>query len=468
MASSRACSFCALPDPVRAEAIARWKNGERGTAVSRWLAEQGQSISARQVEYCLKQQKHDGPTPDKSAAIGKLAELLEANGVAPENIRRVKSVKINKWQGMYAEVVSCEACHGTGGTEDEVCKECDGKQTRRVPRVVDMEGAAIVLTPSWDDGPEWPVVQPARPCVIKPPATKSARTKKDAWKTCVILPDVQIGYRRSLDTAELDPFHDEHAMSVALQIVRAADPEQIVVLGDFLDFAEFGKFEQEAGFALTTQPSIDRAHQYLTEIFAAAPRASGVFLEGNHDRRLQKAIVTNAKSAFGIRPGNTPPETWPDLSVPHLLRFDELPIEYKGGYPAGIHWINQRLCAIHGHKVRSSGSTAAAVVDDMRVSVIFGHVHRVELQHRTRLAYEGGRSSLAASPGCLCRIDGTVPSVKGSTDPMGRPIETVENWQHGLAVVTYKDGDEPFHLELVPIHDGFAMFRGEAYGKAIA
>jgi len=165
-------------------------------------------------------------------------------------------------------------------------------------------------------------------------------------------------------------------------------------------------------------------------------------------------------SAFGIRKANAP-ETWPVLSVPYLLRLDELGVEYIGGYPAGIYWLNDRLACIHGSKVRSSGSTAALVVDDERVSTIFGHVHRIELAYKTRRVRAGARTSLAASPGTLARIDGAVPSTKGSTDPLGRPVPAVENWQQGVGVVTYEDGDRPFALELVPIFDGQVTFRGE-------
>ena len=148
------------------------------------------------------------------------------------------------------------------------------------------------------------------------------------------------------------------------------------------------------------------------------------------------------------------------LSVPYLLRLDELNVEYVGGYPAGIFWVNENLAAIHGHKVTSAGSTALKVVDDSRVSLIFGHTHRIELLHKTRQVFEGPRFAWAASPGCLCRVDGAVPSTKGSTDVFGRMVPTVENWQNGCAVVTYEPGDGKFALELVAIYDGECVFRG--------
>jgi hypothetical protein len=84
----------------------------------------------------------------------------------------------------------------------------------------------------------------------------------------------------------------------------------------------------------------------------------------------------------------------------------------------------------------------------------------------TREDHDGPRTILAASPGCLARIDGAVPSVKGGTDLDGRPIVRHEDWQQGIAVVDYQPGDGDFHLELVPIRDGEARWRGVDYAPA--
>ena len=368
--------------------------------------------------------------------LGKIADLLDRSGISAEEIGSVEKVRISEWQGLT-------------------------KNEEGVAEVHDLGGISVVLNPAWIDGPEWPTVQQAAPVTIKH-APKSAKTKS-RYKTAVILPDPQIGFRMYED-GELDPFHDEEAMAVAIKITRDLNPDLIVNLGDFLDFAEFGKFEQEPAFAKTTQASIDRGHQFLCEQRANAPDAHMVLLEGNHDRRLQKAVTNNTAAALHIKRAEAP-EDWPVMSVPFLLRLNEphLNIEYVGGYPAGIFWINQNLACIHGHITRSRGSTVAAVVDDERTSVIHGHIHRIELQHKTRRTFDGAKRSLAASPGCLCRIDGAVPSTKGSTDPHGRPVNAVEDWQQGLAVISYEEGDNNFDVELVPISRGEAIFRGTYY-----
>ena len=432
------CAFCNLPSDVRDVALGRWRAGDSYQTLRKLLGELGHPLNVAQLQYCPSRSgHHERGNPSEVAQrakdrLGKIADLLERSGIDPADIGKVQQVKISSWEGL---------------TKNE-----DGE-----PVITPLEGASIVLTPTWEDGPAWPVIDRATKVPVSLPKPTKRKSKT---KTAVILPDVQFGFRRDIDTAELDPFHDEQAIAAALKVVQAVDPDLVVNLGDFLDFAQFGTYEQEAGFALTVQPALDRAHRFLAEVATAAPRAKQVLLEGNHDRRLQRAIVRNALSAFGIRKANAP-ETWPVLSVPNLLRLDELGVEYVGGYPAGIYWLNDRLACIHGSKVRSSGSTAALVVDDERVSTVFGHVHRIELAYKTRRVRAGARTSLAASPGCLCRIDGAVPSTKGSTDPLGRPVPAVENWQQGVGVVTYEDGDRPFALELVPIFDGHVTFRGE-------
>ncbi len=372
------------------------------------------------------------PTADR---LGRVAELLERSGIDPADIGKVQSLRLSEWQGL------------TKNDEGEA-------------ELHDLKGASIVLSPEWAEGPRWAPVDRGPAVKIPRPLIPTRRT--DGLRQAVVIPDVQIGFRRDLDTGELVPFHDEAAMAAALRVVRVVDPDDLIVLGDFVDFPTFSRFEQEPGFALTTQPAVDRATLYLAELAAAAPRSTvRVFIEGNHDRRIQKTVTNNALSAFGLRPGFTPPDTWPDLSVPHLLRLDELGFAYLGGYPAGIHWVNENLACIHGHRVNSAGSTASRVVDDSRISVIFGHVHRIELQHRTRQVYEGERSSLAASPGCLARIDGTGPSTRGSIDCFGRAVATTENWQHGCAVITYEPGDGWFDVELIRILRGVVFFRGQ-------
>lgn len=368
--------------------------------------------------------------PPKSETLGKIADLLARNGIEVDDIGRVQ--KVNLWQGFM--------------------KGDDGE-----PVVVDLAG--VTLSPSWEDGPQWPVIQPAP--VYRLPAPKATKRRADGWETAVILPDIQAGYFRNA-AGGLEPIHDEAALAVALGVCRDADPDVVVLVGDNMDACEFGKYRTSPAYQQTTQATIDRLGLLCAEIRASSPRARVVWIAGNHEERLPNYLLDNARAAFGLRKANAP-ESWPVMSVPYLCHFDRYQIEYLPGYPASSFWINDRLRVIHGDKVRSGGSTAHGYLATEKVSVIYGHIHRREYAARTREDRDGPKEIMAASPGCLARIDGVVPSTKGGTDLDGRPIQRHEDWQSGLAVVRYEPGDGRFTYENIAIHDGWALWQGKEY-----
>jgi predicted phosphodiesterase len=368
-------------------------------------------------------------TPPSKVTLGKIAELLNRNNIDVDEVGSIKRVSL--YQSMIKNDVGQAEVHDLMG---------------------------IQFNPKWADGPEWPVVQPGP--AIKLPARKATAKDTDGYKTAVILPDMQIGYYRGPNG--LEPTHDEEALAIALAITRKLNPDRVVMVGDNLDFPEFGKYRLSSAYALTTQASIDRATTLCAEVRAAAPNAEIDWISGNHEERLSNFLLDNAKASFGIRKGNTP-DSWPVLSVPYLCRFDDYGVNYVAGYPAGQVWINQRLKVIHGNKVRSNGSTAHAYLNDSKVSVIYGHIHRREWCEKTRQDWDGAKTVMAASPGTLARCDGAVPSTKGGIDLDGRPLSIVEDWQQGLGVVTYEEGEGQFWYEQVPIHNTSAFFRGRVY-----
>lgn len=370
-------------------------------------------------------------------ALGSIADLLAKNNISLDEVGSLSRISVYQ----------------------QASKDADGEV-----QVTDLVG--VQINPKWEAGPEWPVIQQAAPTVIKSPGKpKTTPALIGGWKTAVVLPDPQIGYRQ-FDDVGLDPFHDEAAMNVALQILSAEQHsgkvDQVVNLGDYLDLPAQGKYEQEAAFAFTTQNAVDRGHLFAAHQRAAAPDAKIIILEGNHDRRMQKFVQANALSSFGLKRANIP-ESWPVMSLPYLLRLDELDVEYIDAYPAGMWWINDKLRAVHGDKVNSGGSTAMKYTNEMpHISTIFGHIHRQEIQSKTTFDREGKIKAMAISPGCLCRVDGHVPSVKGSTNIEGKPVTYWENWQQGIAVIRYKD-EGSFHVDLVHIDDGKTLYKGQEF-----
>jgi Calcineurin-like phosphoesterase len=408
-------------ETVSETAVRRWRRGPDGPESAEMPPDGAQTVSDTQTEVFGDQ--------DRAALHDKLDDLLNETNADPG---ATVGMRVSTW--------------------DSMTKGDDGE-----PNVTRMYGVQLRsrrLTPTW------PVVQQADPVtIIAPTLTRAMDVRNTSHQVAVILPDPQIGYRFYPDTGAYDPFHDIKAMDVALQVVQDLQPDLVVWLGDLLDLAEFGKYEQEQAFTFMTQKTIQTAYEYL--MLFGANTGHQVVLEGNHDRRLQKMITANAMAAFGLKRASDV-TGWPVLSVPHLCRFDDMDIEYVGGYPAGEYWINDRLKCIHGLLVRSNASTAKAVSDDERVSTIFGHIHRIETHYRTANVRGGARIRLAHTPGCLCRIDGAVPSVHGSTGLDGRPVTHYEDWQQGLTIVRYAPGDGPFSIETAFINtiEGYTTVAG--------
>lgn len=326
---------------------------------------------------------------------------------------------------------------------------------RTTKRLIDGSYERVTYDPKKVAGtPEWPVIDRPAPLDTRRFA-KPAILRK--WKTAVAGADSQIGYRR-LEDGTLDPFHDETAMALFTKLVEIEHPDKVLLCGDIIDLAEQGRWTQEAGFAQTTQAALDRTYRWLVDMRSATDGTIDL-IEGNHDKRLQNFVEVNAKSAFGLKRADWPDE-WPVMSIPYLLRLDELHVTYHDSYPNANVWVNNTLRAEHGTKVNSNGSTAQRYLSETpHVSRLFGHTHRQEVVQRTTWDRVGKIRSQAINPGCLCRVDGGVPGVNSSIGASGKPGTHYEDWQQGAAVIRYTDDE--FFVELVQFDDGKTVYQGQ-------
>lgn len=320
-------------------------------------------------------------------------------------------------------------------------------------------------TGSWDsvewapNGTKAGVIEVARavkPKVVKPKF--EAVPLIGLWKTAIVTADEQIGYRGE------EPFHDVRAINIAHQITGIERPDQRIYAGDFMDLATLSRFEQEPAFAGCMQRSFDYGNELLAVDREYAPKSELILVEGNHDRRMQRFATENAPDIMHLRKANSQ-EEWPALSVPGLLGVSDMDVRYIDAYPAGMWWINDKLRVVHGNKVNSKGSTAQRYADEMpHISTVFGHTHRQEILRRTTFDRAGKITSAYINPGCMCRVDGAVPSVKGAVGVNGDSAIAWEDWQQGLVIIRYKESGE-FRAELIEINDGMAIYdRQEIYG----
>lgn len=294
-----------------------------------------------------------------------------------------------------------------------------------------------------------------QPIAIKPVITpvefelgkleETTRTFSTKPNSALIIPDIHFGFSAPLTRRKLTPFHDRNALSLVLDAVSYYEPKYIIVLGDLLDFTEWtDKFLRTPEVYNMTQPAIIEAGWFLSEITRRAPQAKKVYIEGNHEKRMQDMIMKHLAAGFNLHSFNSQ-ELNPLWSVPNLLSLSSLGWEWVGDYPNGAFWLSDNLFAEHGRYVGQPGGTAPKVIKDLTASSIFGHIHRFELASKTLYGVDGAYDVFGFSSGFLGRLDGVVP-----------PGKTNEQWQQGFSMVYFtEDGD--LSLYPIPINNGQAI-----------
>ena len=360
-----------------------------------------------------------------NVATGKaptLQRLLEKFNIS-EDDWKVTNFKVNQWDVSAKEEVDGKIVWNT-----HTNYQAKATLLRKIPVKCD-----------------FPTVQGA---TVEPKKFNIVKTKRDL-NIDVVLPDAQVGFKKDFDTGELSPLHDLKAISVATEIVKEIRPNRIILLGDMLDLPDWSThFMRSPEFYFTTQPSLDWLASWISELRPYCNEM--VYIEGNHEKRMIDSIVQNTIQAYGIKPANEP-DVPPILSVPYMLGLHKMGVEYVGNYPHGEFYINDNLVCIHGNKVGpKSGQSIMKMLDSPRISVIQGHVHRLEMGHKTVWTHGQPKIYQAISLGTLARIDGIVPG--GGTR---------YNWQQGFGIVEYDK--ERFQVDSIGIYDGKAIFKGKLY-----
>ena len=293
--------------------------------------------------------------------------------------------------------------------------------------------ASLRERPEW----MWKPVQPRK---------KFKKVTLTKPEVTLVIPDSQNGYRWIKNHQRLEPLHDRRAWDVAVQVAAQIKPDRIVLLGDMVDFAEGSKrWPVTPDLRATTQPTIDELYWWMLKLREECPDAHIDYLEGNHEDRIDRAMVSHMPELSSLRAAldSTPLVTWR-----RLLALDSLGIHYTGPYGESVALYDD--CeASHGTTVASGGgATVARVLKGSHVSKVFGHIHRREYACRTIHDTKGHRVIFAVSPGTLCRVDGAVPAASKRVD-----------WQQGLAILV-NDGNRT-SCQLIPIDDGIAYIHGQ-------
>lgn len=430
------------------------RTGLRGAEIADWLDENGHHPLRRSQinDYYYRHIKEDGDDDDVATVT------IETDGDVTAQLAEAKElIAAARAQGLRPKSVRVES----GGTVWDGWTRNDGDRNAS-PATQQAERRKVTVTVSEDAEADEPFqIHQADPVDIVWSPQKPAKHDPD-WKTAVIFPDAQ------------RPFADKAAVNVAMQILTDVQAEngvdRIIHLGDDLDLPEFGKHRTAPDAMGSLAEALNDQYQNHALERAICPDAEIDYLAGNHEARLTNWLVDNAPQIIGLRRAGESGEQ-PVLSIPFLCRLDELDVNYIDPYPEGEVWLNSHFRAIHGTIVKGAkGGTAAGYLTKGDVSTVYGHIHRSELLYQTRHTFNGPRTYLAGSPGCLCDISGSVPSTRSGITAEGKQgMRGTEDWQNGIWVVSYQTtGRELYTVEPVQIWAGWASFRGKHYNAQVA
>lgn len=210
------------------------------------------------------------------------------------------------------------------------------------------------------------------------------------------------------------PFHDEKALFLLNVFLKRERPEWLVLAGDFQDFWEISSFDSAPHSGRQLLREIELGTQILKSFRRILPRSRITWLEGNHEFRLRRYLMKNARELSEL----------PALTVPELFGLRKLGIEYvpcdrRATKFTGTHIQVGNFYVGHFEIVAKHGGYAAKqLVEDKGVSLLQAHTHRFGAHARTGL---DGRLLLGAENFCMCS--------------RRQSYTTTPNWQLGFSVV---------------------------------
>ena len=268
---------------------------------------------------------------------------------------------------------------------------------------------------------------------VKLNLTRKAKSSKGGVTLRVIVPDSH------------GCFVDPLAASAMLADIAMLKPSSIILLGDHLDCGGFLAEHHTWGYVAETDYTFEddcqATNQFLDALQSAAPQATIEYLEGNHERRIEKWIVTDVlKKGKG---SSSSVKTLNALfSTETVLQLDKrkIPIYKQGQWYDGCHVpgtiLRDNCYFTHGQF--TSKAAAAAHLAKYNSNIWFGHTHRMDMATKRTVA--SGPIG-AWNPGCLCQL---------------QPFwmhQNLTDWVNGYGIQLVQKGLGHLNLQ-IPIIDG--------------
>lgn len=209
------------------------------------------------------------------------------------------------------------------------------------------------------------------------------------------------------------PFHDKRAYELALKVALSEREsiKEVILNGDFLDMYGVNGHGIDPRLKIDAEDEIRAGRKELKRIRAMFPKAKLVFLQGNHEFRLERYMAQNAPAVVDML-------TTPKALELHTVKATYIPFTPDQKYRV----LGSSLYARH----RPNGSGANAAIQTVKncgASVIYGDIHKTqECQHVTLR----GDYHRAIGVGWL----------GDKNHPVMSYVKNHHDWQLGFAIIT--------------------------------
>ena len=228
------------------------------------------------------------------------------------------------------------------------------------------------------------------------------------------------------------PYHDEQALTAAVEYLKKRRPDVVLLNGDYGDFYTISRFTKNPR-KRNFKREIKLQREGLQWLRSQFPKARLVYKLGNHDERYDHWMWNHAVEISDL----------PQVRLPSILGCKKLGVEVVGdGRPV----MAGKLAIFHGHEMNGGpfvpAMPARSAFLRTTASVMVGHHHRTSTHVQPNWKHE---EIACWSVGCLCDL----------TPEYSR----VNAFNHGSATVDVSE-DGQFEVQNLRINSDYAVRSG--------
>lgn len=231
------------------------------------------------------------------------------------------------------------------------------------------------------------------------------------------------------------PYHDPIAVALFMVWLKDFQPDEIILNGDIADMASVSAHGDQDS-ALKLESELLEVRQFLSGLRKQHPKASIVYMEGNHEDRLKRYLKKQAPTLEGM------------IKFEEVVGLKELDIRWLEYGGDTVFFINPRLGVTHGAACGEHYTTTT--LRKYNVSLIVGHNHRPQFTTSPTVGEDGQQTRGCWGGGCLTDVQ-HVPYLK-------MPSGWTQGW---TAVYSTKD---IFSVYPVNMHKHRFVWNGKEYG----